>query len=95
MKFLRNIFDNAHEKLNANEKTKKLFPLVDAFDTLMFTPNHVTSKGSHVRDAIDLKRTMMLVILALVPCLLFGLLLQQLGYYLVIVIMMSEEIILL
>ena len=54
MKFLRNIFDNAHEKLNANEKTKKLFPLVDAFDTLMFTPNHVTSKGSHVRDAIEL-----------------------------------------
>jgi len=72
VKFLRNIFDNAHEKLNANEKTKKFFPLIDAFDTLMFTPNHVTSKGSHVRDAIDLKRTMMLVILALVPCLLFG-----------------------
>ena len=72
MKFLRKIFDNAHNKLNANEKTKKLFPLVDAFDTLMFTPNHVTNKGSHVRDAIDLKRTMMIVIIALVPCLLFG-----------------------
>ena len=38
----------------------------------MFTPNHVTKKGSHVRDAIDLKRTMMLVIIALIPCLLFG-----------------------
>ena len=72
MKFLRKIFDNAHEKLNANEKTKKFFPLIDAFDTLMFTPNHVTNKGSHIRDAIDLKRTMMLVIIALVPCLLFG-----------------------
>ena len=72
MKFLRKIFDNAHEKLNANEKTKKFFPLIDAFDTLMFTPNHVTNKGSHIRDAIDLKRTMMLVIVALVPCLLFG-----------------------
>ena len=48
------------------------FPLIDAFDTLMFTPNHVTKKGAHVRDAIDLKRTMMLVIIALVPCLLFG-----------------------
>ncbi len=72
MKFLRKIFDNAHEKLNSSEKTKKFFPLVDAFDTLMFTPNHVTKKGSHVRDAIDLKRTMMLVIIALVPCLLFG-----------------------
>lgn len=72
MKFLRNIFDNAHAKLNKSEKTKKYFPLVDAFDTLMFTPNHVTKKGSHIRDAIDLKRTMMFVILALVPALLFG-----------------------
>ena len=72
MKFLRKIFDDAHHKLNANEKTKKFFPLIDAFDTLMFTPNHVTNKGSHIRDAIDLKRTMMIVIIALVPCLLFG-----------------------
>jgi Na+-transporting NADH:ubiquinone oxidoreductase subunit B len=72
VKFLRNIFDNAHKTLNSSEKTKKFFPLVDAFDTLMFTPNHVTNKGSHVRDAMDLKRTMMLVIIALVPCLLFG-----------------------
>lgn len=72
MKFLRKIFDNAHEKINSSEKTKKFFPLIDAFDTLMFTPNHVTKKGAHVRDAIDLKRTMMLVIIALVPCLLFG-----------------------
>ncbi|MDG1238232.1 MAG: NADH:ubiquinone reductase (Na(+)-transporting) subunit B [Flavobacteriales bacterium] len=72
MEFLRKIFDNAHEKLNSNEKTKKFFPLIDAFDTLMFTPNHVTNKGSHIRDAIDLKRTMMLVIIALIPCLLFG-----------------------
>jgi Na+-transporting NADH:ubiquinone oxidoreductase subunit B len=72
LKFLRKIFDNAHEKLNSNEKTKKFFPLIDAFDTLMFTPNHVTNKGAHIRDAIDLKRTMMLVIVALVPCLLFG-----------------------
>ena len=72
MKFLRKIFDNAHAQLNKSEKTKKLFPLVDAIETLMFTPNHVTKNGTHVRDSIDLKRTMMLVIIALVPCLLFG-----------------------
>ena len=72
MEFLRKIFDNAHHKLNSSEKTKKFFPLIDAFDTLMFTPNHVTKKGAHIRDAIDLKRTMMLVIIALIPCLLFG-----------------------
>ena len=72
MKFLRKIFDNAHAQLNKSEKTKKLFPLVDSIETLMFTPNHVTKNGTHVRDSIDLKRTMMLVIIALVPCLLFG-----------------------
>ena len=72
MKFLRNIFDNAHAKLNKSEKTKKLFPLVDSVDTLMFTPNHTTTGGAHIRDGIDLKRTMMFVILALIPCLLFG-----------------------
>jgi Na+-transporting NADH:ubiquinone oxidoreductase subunit B len=72
VKFLRKIFDNAHAQLNKSEKTKKLFPLVDSVDTLMFTPNHVTKNGAHIRDSIDLKRTMMLVIISLVPCLLFG-----------------------
>jgi Na+-transporting NADH:ubiquinone oxidoreductase subunit B len=72
VKFLRKIFDNAHAKLNKSEKTKKLFPLVDSVDTLMFTPNHTTNGGAHIRDGIDLKRTMMFVILALIPCLLFG-----------------------
>ena len=72
MKLLRNIFDNVHHKLESNEKTKKFWPLIDAFDTLMFTPKDVTEKGSHIRDAIDLKRTMMLVITAMIPCLLFG-----------------------
>lgn len=78
MKFLRNIFDNAHAALNKSEKTKKYFPLIDAFDTLMFTPNHTTKSGAHVRDAIDLKRTMMLVIIALIPSLLFGM--YNVGY---------------
>lgn len=78
MKFLRNIFDNAHASINKSEKTKKLFPLIDAFDTLIFTPNHTTKSGAHVRDAIDLKRTMMTVIMALIPALLFGI--YNVGY---------------
>ena len=78
MKFLRKIFDNAHAKLNKSEKTKKFFPLIDSVDTLMFTPNHTTKGGAHIRDGIDLKRTMMFVILALVPCLLFGM--YNVGY---------------
>jgi len=78
VKFLRKIFDNAHAKLNKSEKTKKFFPLVDSVDTLMFTPNHTTKGGAHIRDGIDLKRTMMFVILALIPCLLFGM--YNVGY---------------
>ena len=78
MKFLRKIFDNAHAQLNKSEKTKKLFPLVDSVDTLMFTPNHTTKNGAHIRDGIDLKRTMMFVIISLIPCLLFGM--YNVGY---------------
>lgn len=44
----------------------------DGFDTFLFVPDAVTFKGAHVRDAIDLKRTMSVVVLALVPALLFG-----------------------
>ena len=53
-------------------KHEKLAPLFDSFDTFLFVPAHTTSKGSHIRDGIDLKRTMILVVFALVPALLFG-----------------------
>lgn len=72
MKFLRNILDKQKAMLDKSEKTKKFWPLIDALDTFAFTPNHTTKSGSHIRDGIDLKRTMMTVIIALVPCLLFG-----------------------
>lgn len=58
--------------LDKSEKTKKFWPLIDSLDTFAFTPNHTTTSGSHIRDGIDLKRTMITVIIALVPCLLFG-----------------------
>ena len=49
-----------------------LHSTVDAFDTFLRVPATVTSKGSHVRDAIDIKRVMIIVVLALVPAALFG-----------------------
>lgn len=67
MNFLRKFFDKQYEKV-----AHKWHPIVESFDTILFTPNHTTKSGAHVRDAIDLKRTMMFVILAMVPCLLFG-----------------------
>ena len=53
-------------------KYEKYNPLFESFDTLFFVPDTTTSKGSHVRDGIDLKRTMITVVLALVPALIFG-----------------------
>ncbi len=44
----------------------------EAFETFLFVPNTVTKKGSHIRDAMDMKRTMIVVVIALVPALLLG-----------------------
>ena len=46
--------------------------LFDAVETLFFVPDTVTKKGSHIRDGVDMKRTMIIVVLALLPILLFG-----------------------
>ena len=53
-------------------KLKRIWVVFDALETFLFTPGHTTKKGVHVRDGIDLKRTMFLVIVAMVPALLFG-----------------------
>jgi Na+-transporting NADH:ubiquinone oxidoreductase subunit B len=49
-----------------------LHSTIDAFDTFLRVPGTVTAKGAHVRDGIDLKRVMIIVVIALVPCALFG-----------------------
>ena len=59
-------------KFSKGGKLEKWNPLFESFSTLAFTPNHVTKKGSHIRDGVDLKRTMITVIIALIPCLIFG-----------------------
>ena len=53
-------------------KYEKWNPLFETIATFAFTPKLVTTKGAHIRDGVDLKRTMMMVIIALIPCLLFG-----------------------
>jgi Na+-transporting NADH:ubiquinone oxidoreductase subunit B len=73
MKFIKNIFDKTKPHFEKGGKYEKLMPVFETFETLFFVPDHVTSyKGVQIRDAIDLKRMMMTVILAMVPCLLFG-----------------------
>lgn len=75
MKFLENIFHNMKAPFEPGgkyEKQHKMLHLIDAFETFAFTPGQSTRSGSHIRDGIDLKRTMSIVITAMVPCLLFG-----------------------
>jgi len=53
-------------------KLEKFYPAYDALETFLFVPGHTAKKGAHIRDAVDMKRTMIIVVLALVPALLFG-----------------------
>ncbi len=72
MKFLRDILDKVKPNFEKDGKLHFLHSTFDAIETFMFVPNHTTKRGAHIRDGIDLKRTMFIVIIALVPCLLFG-----------------------
>lgn len=72
MKGLRKLMDKWKPNFQKGGKFEKFQAVFDIMDTFLFVPNKVTTKGSHIRDSIDLKRTMTVVILALVPCVLFG-----------------------
>ncbi|MBE0422980.1 MAG: NADH:ubiquinone reductase (Na(+)-transporting) subunit B [Lutibacter sp.] len=53
-------------------KGKKWLPAFEALHTFLYTPNETTHSGGHIKGADDLKRTMTMVVLALIPCLIFG-----------------------
>lgn len=72
MEWIRQRLDKIKEPFQKGEKLEKYAPAINALDTFLFTPNHVTKKGAHIRDAVDLKRTMITVVLALIPALIFG-----------------------
>ncbi len=72
MKALRNYIDKIKPNFAKGGKLAMFHSTFDAFETFLFVPNKVTQHGSHIRDAIDMKRTMSVVVLALVPALLFG-----------------------
>ena len=81
MSFLRNKIDQIKKPFAKGEKWAKFAPAVNAFDTFMFVPNHTTQKGAHIRDAVDLKRTMVTVIIALIPALIYGIYNTGYQYY--------------
>ncbi len=68
MKPLRNLLDKLHPSFDKGGKLEKLYPLYEALDTFLYTPGTVTKTAAHVRDGIDLKRYMVLVVIALIPC---------------------------
>ena len=72
MNFLRKTLDNIKKPFAKGEKYERFAPAINAFDTFLFVPNHTTQKGAHIRDAVDLKRTMVTVIIALLPALIYG-----------------------
>jgi len=72
VKALRKLVDSIAPTFAKDGKLGKFHYVFDGLETFLFTPGHATVKGSHLRDSIDLKRTMSIVITAMVPCLLFG-----------------------
>jgi len=68
MKILRDALDSVAPHFEKGGKLEILHPLYEAADTFAFTPGEVTRTGSHVRDGLDFKRMMFVVVIALQPC---------------------------
>ena len=72
MNSLRKKIDRIKPHFTEGGKFAKLRSVFEGFESFLFVPDTVTRKGSHIRDSLDLKRTMTVVIIALLPALLFG-----------------------
>ena len=64
--------DKARPSFEEGGKLHAFRSVYDGIDTFLFTPNETSRSGVHIHDSMDSKRTMIIVILALIPCLLFG-----------------------
>ncbi len=72
MKALRNIVDKLKPTFSEGGKLSFLHSTFEGFETFLFVPDTTTTKGAHIRDCNDMKRTMIMVIVALIPAFLFG-----------------------
>jgi Na+-transporting NADH:ubiquinone oxidoreductase subunit B len=89
MRPIRNLIEKIKPNFEKGGKLEKFYPAFNAFETFLFVPGHTTPvEGTHIRDAIDLKRTMIIVVLSMVPCLLFGI--WNVGYQHHLAIGMAE-----
>ncbi len=78
---IRETIDKLKKPFNKGEKWERFAPAFNAFDTFLYVPNHTTKHGAHIRDAVDLKRTMITVIIALLPALFYGIYNTGFQYY--------------
>jgi Na+-transporting NADH:ubiquinone oxidoreductase subunit B len=78
MKALRNFMNKIEPSFRPGGKLAKLESVYDGMETFLFTPNATSRSGAHIHDGNDLKRTMITVVAALVPALLFGM--YNIGY---------------
>ncbi len=78
MNFLRNFLDKKKPNFEKGGKFEKFHSVFTGFESFLFVPNKTTASGAHIRDAVDLKRTMIIVVAALIPALLFGI--YNVGY---------------
>jgi Na+-transporting NADH:ubiquinone oxidoreductase subunit B len=72
MNFLRKIFAESGKLVEKGKPLSWAYPVWEAADTIFFSTNKQTSSGPHIRDNMDIKRTMFFVVLALIPCYIFG-----------------------
>lgn len=72
MKALRKFLDRVKPNFEPGGKLHALHSVFDGFETFLFTPATTSTSGVHIHDRMDSKRTMIIVVLALIPCLLFG-----------------------
>ncbi len=72
MRWLRNLLDKVSPQFEKGGKLEKLGPVFEATDTILFSTDERTESGPHIRDSVDIKRIMILVVIALIPCYIFG-----------------------
>ena len=72
MKLLRDLLDQVEPHFEKGAPLEKLYPLYEGLDSFLYTPGRVNEGPTHVRDGIDLKRTMITVVVALIPCILMA-----------------------
>ena len=72
MSALRNYVDKLKPTFSAGGRLSFLASTFEAFETFLFVPNTTTTRGAHIRDCNDMKRTMIVVVTALIPAFLFG-----------------------